>query len=169
MKLKTKVVKLLPNGNFQSHHRLSRQRVHVLSRIEKPVIILIALFCFILTSFKPCFKLVVLKQLFVKSSDLGRRMRARAPCLQSNRWSYYAGFSSSESSKAKKKKNEAKLFFDIKAAQTQKHRDHRISRLTVVLGTKFTYTQVKITVSKSRLSSGVKGSLLMNLPWKEAT
>lgn len=69
----------------------------------------------------------------------------------------------------KKKKNEAKLFFDIKAAQTQKHRDHRISRLTVVLGTKFTYTQVKITVSKSRLSSGVKGSLLMNLPWKEAT
>lgn len=113
MKLKTKVVKFLPNGNFQSHHRLSRQRVHVLSRIEKPVIILIALFCFILTSFKPCFKLVVLKQLFVKSSDLGRRMRARAPCLQSNRWSYYAGFSSSESSKAKKKKKTKRNSFLI--------------------------------------------------------
>lgn len=105
MKLKTKVVKFLPNGNFRSHSRLSRQRVRVLSRLEKPVIILIALFYFILTSSKPCFKLVVLKQLFVKSSDLRRRMRARAPCLQSNGWSYYAGFSSSESSKAKMKRN----------------------------------------------------------------
>lgn len=44
MILKTKVVKFLPNDDFRSHHRLRRQRVHVLGRVEKPVIILIALF-----------------------------------------------------------------------------------------------------------------------------
>lgn len=43
MKLKTKVAKFPPNGNLRSHHQ-PRQHVHVLNRIEKPIIIVIALF-----------------------------------------------------------------------------------------------------------------------------
>lgn len=43
MKLKTKVAKFPLNGNLRSHLR-SRQHVHVLNRIEKPIIIVIALF-----------------------------------------------------------------------------------------------------------------------------
>lgn len=60
MKLKTKVAKFPPNGNLRSHHHLPPACACV-KPYRETYNYCNCSFCFILTSFKPCFKLVVLK------------------------------------------------------------------------------------------------------------